>query len=190
MFVGKGPKNRISIISTVFVALLSSTFWGCSRSKDPEVREIIVTRMPTIMGEAVSNLSTSTNLFTVQGTCDPNSNGLQYSLNQGGEWIDIPGGCPANGQYGFDIFVTFLEEVWVRAGTRFAFTDFARANVRLVIPPTGPLLNLVTSSASPRGSATEPRLVMTMPSTFSGAPPHPADNFKVHLHTTGIVYGD
>ncbi len=189
-FFGEDIKIRPGLVATIVVLLLGVSSVSCSKSSPPQVREIIVTAMPTIMGESMANLSTSTSRFVVRGTCDIRSNGLQYSLDQGQSWVDIPGGCPPSREYAFEILVLTSVEVWVRAGTRYAFTNAARGQVRLVIPPTGRLLTFVSGSSSPLSSNTEPRLVATMPSTFTGYPPEPEDTVKMDLHVTGVVYAE
>lgn len=189
-------RNSNFLFGNTKLYLVCSSFFilSCVESPAPEVRELIPTGRPTIQGVYDISLTASSSTFTIAGTCDTKSYGIQYSTNGGSSWTDLAGGC-STGNYTFNVIVFNQLNVLVRAKTKFSYTPNSIARLRLILPPTAPLLAFVSASQSPYSSLTEPRLAFTMSSVSTGARtlvplPAPLGTYGMDLHVTGTVYAE
>lgn len=189
-------RNSNFLFGNIKVILMLSSFFllSCVESPSPDVKELIPTGRPTIQGVYDISLSASSSTFIISGTCDTKSYGLQYSTNLGQTWTDLAGGC-STGNYSFNVLVANQMTVYVRARTQFAFTLNSTARLRVILPPTAPLLTFVSSGQSSVSSLSEPRLSFTMSSVSTGERtatvlPGPVGSYHMDHHVTGIVYAE
>ena len=169
------------LISAASVFLIS-----CQASPPPQVEEIDKTVQPTIAGGTNVNLTASSLVFVVTGTCDRRSLSTQYSTNSGVAWTDI-GPC-SNGTYSFSVNVFSTLTVRVRSKTSFSHTKESIAYITSTNTTTNVVLNFVTASRSDLANPTTPTLSFTMPAFMTGVRTNTPSDFNINLHPTGVVY--
>lgn len=182
-------KNFSKNMQKIILLLLTVIFVGCAKSSSPSSSEIFVTVSPTIFNLTNVNLTTSSSVFPVNGTCSATAYGLEYSVDSGSTWTDVPGGCLSNGTYSLNVLVVQITNFAIRSKTQFAFTASATAKITLILPPNSPLMQFVAGSNSPVSSVTEPVMSFTMPWALSGERLELAGVNAIDTHVTGVVYG-
>jgi hypothetical protein len=179
------PKRMIRFVATMI--LMTST--ACIKSPAPNVTELLQISPPIfdyVGGEGLK--ITPSRVVELTGSCDRHSYGLEYSLDNGDSWIVIPGACPTNGRFSFILQVSRVQDVLIRAKTKFTYTEESRVTVKYVLPPSSPVLSLV-SSASSDDDEFDPSMANVMATTFSGTPLASA-NTRLHTHIPGMVYAE
>jgi hypothetical protein len=188
VLTNSGAQFSSRIIRLVCMAMLMSTT-ACIKSPAPKVTELLQISPPIfdyVGGEGLQ--ITPSRVVELTGRCDRNSYGLEYSLTNGDSWIVIPGACPSNGRFSFILKVSRVQDVLIRAKTKFTYTEESRVTVKYVLPPSSPVLSLV-SSASSDDDEFDPSMANVMAPTFSGTPLASA-NTRLHTHIPGMVYAE
>ena len=173
----------------IILLSIAMFFVGCAKSSSPSCSEIFPTTVPTIFNQTNVNLTTSSSVFNVEGTCSTEAYGLVYTVDAGATWTDVPGGCLANGTYSLNVLVIQITNFEVRSKTQYAYTPSSKAKITLILPPNSPLMQFVAASGSPISSVTEPVVFFTMPWALSGERLELPGTNAVDTHVTGIVYG-
>jgi hypothetical protein len=148
------------------------------------VSELITTNPPTFLGKSTASFTTTTELFTLNGECDPKSKGLEWSQT-GILWTTIAGGC-TNGKFSFSLSIPHQKVISVRAVTEVSHTSSAVATITFVQPPTSPTLQVVTAGTQVDNG--EAGVQFTMSEVTDGTPMVSATT-QLDTHVTGIVYG-
>ncbi len=130
----------------LFLHVILSTV-ACTKSPGGSVEELIKTAPPMFNGQLTATFYSPTTTHLLTGTCDPISYALEYSLDNQASWITYPGGCP-NATFSVTVLFSSRKKVYVRAKTKTGYTATAIATIRLLLPPTSPVLNFVQSSSS------------------------------------------
>lgn len=181
------PPVKVGDFVKLLLIVVSIALISCQASPPPVVEEIDKTFQPTISGGTNVNLTASSLIFVVTGTCDPRSVSTEYSTNNQSTWTNI-GPC-TNGTYSFTVNVFSTLTVKVRSKTSFSHTKASVAFITSTNTTTNALLNFVSSSRSDLANVSEPTLSFTMPTFMTGVRTNPPSNFNMNLHPTGIVYG-
>jgi hypothetical protein len=129
-----------------FLITFSLIALGCVKSPSGTVAELVVIKPPTFSGQASRIFSVPSNIYVLNGECDVNGVGIQYSLDQT-TWTDIAAGC-VSGQFQIQVSLVLNLDVYVRTLKKAGFTSSAHARLNLVRPPTSSSFQLVTSGAA------------------------------------------
>jgi len=171
-------------ITDIFL-ILTFVLSGCVQSSNPNSQELNPVRQPTFGGLTNHNYTTPSDInFVLQGECDPNSYGLQYSYDDI-SWTQLSGGCPSNGKFSLTFNVNPLVNAYARAQSKTTVTGASHATVTLILPPTAPAFNFqVSSNSDPSGQ------LGTQNCIAYGVTADPMSNANNYLHNdiTGIVY--
>jgi hypothetical protein len=148
MVPGKTKLNHNTLRGLAFVAgLLSFVLTSaCSKSGNPSIGELFVTRPPTFGSLTDHSYTTLVPAFTLNGECDPNAYGLQYSFDNT-NWTDYSGGCPSSGTFSLNLTIQPRKNIWARERTKNGVTSEAHAFVRIVLPPTAPDFSVAQTAA-------------------------------------------
>ena len=99
--------------------------------------EIISTKkqinQPTFSGQTNASFTSTSLTYTVNGECDTNSKGTEWSLDQS-TWTDL-GKC-TSGTFSFNVTVTGTIVVYARAKTSSGVTAASQASITYMLPPT------------------------------------------------------
>lgn len=137
--------KHVLFVAFLFVQLVFGT--ACTKSPGGSVEELIKTAPPMFNGALTATFYSPTTTHQLVGSCDPISYAIEYSLDNQASWITYPGGCP-NSTFTFPVLFASRKKVFVRAKTKTGYTATAIATIRLLLPPTSPVLNFVQSSSS------------------------------------------
>lgn len=158
---------------------------SCSQeSQEPISEELSKVTAPTIGGLASSSLSTTSQFYILNGECDATGRQLQWS-EDAAAWVEVDGGC-AGGTFSQRITVQESKIVYIRSLTKKGYTSPASVYIRLVLPPTSPSFQFVSSGS--RARVGQHPLPFTASGTFNGVSDS-SDTMNLDSHITGIVYG-
>lgn len=160
---------------------------ACAQSPSPTVEDLIEINPPSFSGQVNKNFTSPTRAFSISGTCDVKSRGLEYSLDSG-PWQTLSGGCPESGQFTITGEADGYVTVAVRALKKFGMTSECRASVRWLQPPSTPALAAVGAGQS-RHKLGEVSVPSALGLNFEGAS-SAAGPVKLHTETIGVVYGN
>lgn len=136
--LAKNILHKFAVVALVLMPL------ACAKSPKGSVEELVKTRVPTFSGSLSRNFTTPTQLYNLVGECDPISYGIEYSIDAGATWTDVPAGCVSGG-FNFNVQVLGIRNVLVRARTKRGQTASASASIRLLLPPTSPSFYFVAA---------------------------------------------
>ena len=108
--------------------------------------EIISTKkeinQPTFSGKTNASFTSSSITYVVNGECDTNSKGTEWSLDQS-TWTNL-GKC-TSGTFSFNVTVTGTVVVYARAKTASGVTAVSQASITYMLPPTTMQFSLVNA---------------------------------------------
>lgn len=122
---------------------------ACTQSPQGSVEELVKTQRPSFGGKFERRFMTPSKFYVLNGECDPQSYGLFYSYDNS-NWTEIPGSCPT-GTFAVSLVVNVPTiTVYVRAKTKFSYTEPSVATIVNTRPPTAHFMKL--ASAGPFNS--------------------------------------
>lgn len=112
-------------------------------SSAPTSEELIKTRPPTFLGASFADFTTGTPAYNLSGECDPISYGIEWSYNNVVWTTHVPG-CVASA-FTIPVISNGWRNVYVRSRTKLGYTAAGRARIRLILPPTSPIFQMVSA---------------------------------------------
>jgi hypothetical protein len=187
---------KIRDVSKIFINKIWVNFYlgfllffvaACAKSGAPHVQELIKAGQPTIQGSKDIRLTTPTPVYVLNGECDSNAYGLQYSHNQS-TWMDVPGDCK-KGKFRLQLIIEGTIDVYLRAKSKTSFSPTTKVSIRLVLPPTSPFFSFASSGVTPRTQRSRPTMQNTMSSLMTGEPMTGA-GIELDSQIIGVIYGN
>jgi hypothetical protein len=180
-------RSSLALVRVAICGVLMALV-GCAKSPAPVVSDLVVIGQPLISGVADVNLTASSQMYLLNGTCDPNTYVLQYSYN-GTNWIEHAAGC-VNGTFSILVKIPIARDVHVRARGKFSFTASAVAHIHFIAPKTSEFLgDTVTASRSEIEVSDDPGTISqyVVSHNFTGETYTNATR-AVHLLLPGVIY--
>lgn len=154
-----------SVCNLAAILMISIIGSGCVPSSKPTFEEILKISAPNFFGKVETLVSSPTQSYTLEGSCDTSAKLTEYSFDQT-TWTEAT--C-TDGKFLVHLTLLSYADVWARSKGKFNYSEIAHARVRFLLPPTSDTIVAGNSSRSSNFNAVHLTTQNMLANTFEGS---------------------